>query len=137
MTKDLSGLLRRGLIVWFLIILAESVHGVLRTMLLEPLIGDLAARQIGVVIGTAMILAITFMFVRWLKANSGRQFLLIGLMWVVLTVGFEILLGRYVMSLSWERIWSDYDVANGGLMLFGLLAMLFAPWIMAKLADET
>ncbi len=136
MTKDLSGLLRRGLIVWFLIILAESVHGVLRTMLLEPLIGDLSARQIGVVIGTAMILAITFMFVRWLKGNSGRQFLLIGLMWVVLTVGFEILLGRYVMSLSWERISSDYDVANGGLMLFGLLAMLFAPWIMAKLVDE-
>ena len=136
MTKDLSGLLRRGLIVWFLIILAESVHGVLRTMLLEPLIGDLSARQIGVVIGTAMILAITFIFVRWLKGNSGRQFLLIGLMWVVLTVGFEILLGRYVMSLSWERIWSDYDVANGGLMLFGLLAMLFAPWIMAKLVDE-
>ena len=136
MTKDLSGLLRRGLIVWFLIILAESVHGVLRTMLLEPLIGDLSARQIGVVIGTAMILAITFMFVRWLKANSGCQFLLIGLMWVVLTVGFEILLGRYVMSLSWERILSDYDVANGGLMLFGLLAMLFAPWIMAKLVDE-
>lgn len=136
MTKDLSGLLRRGLIVWFLIILAESVHGVLRTMLLEPLIGDLSARQIGVVIGTAMILAITFIFVRWLKGNSGRQFLLIGLMWVVLTVGFEILLGRYVMRLSWERIWSDYDVANGGLMLFGLLAMLFAPWIMAKLVDE-
>ncbi len=136
MTKDLSGLLRRGLIVWFLIILAESVHGVLRTMLLEPLIGDLAARQIGVVIGTAMILAITFMFVRWLKGNSGRQFLLIGLMWVVLTVGFEILLGRYVMSLSWERIWSDYDMTNGGLMLFGLLAMLFAPWVMAKLVDE-
>ncbi len=136
MTKDLSGLLRRGLIVWFLIILAESVHGVLRTMLLEPLIGDLSARQIGVVIGTAMILAITFIFVRWLKGNSGRQFLLIGLMWVVLTVGFEILLGRYVMSLSWERISSDYDVANGGLMLFGLLAMLFAPWIMAKLVDE-
>ena len=86
MTKDLSGLLRRGLIVWFLIILAESVHGVLRTMLLEPLIGDLSARQIGVVIGTAMILAITFMFVRWLKANSGCHFLLIWLMWVVLTV---------------------------------------------------
>ena len=105
-------------------------------MLLEPLIGDLSARQIGVVIGTAMILAVTFMFVRWLKGNSGRQFLLIGLMWVVLTVGFEILLGRYVMSLSWERISSDYDVSNGGLMLFGLLAMLFAPWIMAKLVDE-
>jgi hypothetical protein len=37
------------------------------------------------------------------------------------------------MNLSWQRILSDYDLANGGLMGFGLLFMLFAPLIAAKI----
>ena len=83
-----------------------------------------------------MIALITFVFVRWLKGSSSRDFLLVGIMWVFLTVGFEMLLGRFAMNVSWERIASDYNLFHGGLMLFGLLAMLFAPWIMAKLVDE-
>jgi hypothetical protein len=58
--------------------------------------------------------------------------LAVGAIWVVLTVLFEITLGR-LMNLSWQRILSDYDLANGGLMGFGLLFMLFAPLIAAKI----
>jgi len=36
---------------------AETIHGVLRNMFLSPAVGDLQARQIGVVIGSALILA--------------------------------------------------------------------------------
>jgi len=57
-------------------------------------------------------------------------------MWVVLTVGFEIVLGRFAFGLSWERIASDYNIAEGGLMIFGLLVMLLAPLVMAGFRDE-
>jgi hypothetical protein len=128
--------LARGFVVWLLIITAEMIHGIVRTLVLEPLIGDFRARQVSVFTGTAMIVVITFVFVRWLKGSSYLDFILIGAMWVILTVCFEILLGRLALDVSWERIASDYDLFKGGLMLFGLLVMLLAPIAMARLCDE-
>ena len=134
-TSDI-GVPLRGLFVWFVIICAETVHGILRTLLLEPLIGRFEARQISVFTGSLMILAITFASVRWIKGDRWVSFILIGSTWVVLTVGFEVVLGRALLELSWDRIVSDYDISRGGLMAIGLLVMLFAPFTAAKLLDE-
>ena len=49
-------------------------------------------------------------------------------MWVLLTIGFELLLG-WVLGLGWARILEDYDLPHGGLMPLGLLFMLCAPWL--------
>ncbi|MEQ1763556.1 MAG: hypothetical protein ABL984_10470, partial [Pyrinomonadaceae bacterium] len=122
--------------VWVVIIIAETAHGMLRQLLLEPLIGDFRARQVSVFFGSLLILAIAFIFVRWLKGNSVFDFVLIGILWVALTVSFEIILGRFLMNLSWERIVSDYNLAAGGLLPLGLLVMLAAPLVFAKFYDE-
>jgi len=135
-SEKLTHVLARGFIVWLLIIFAETIHGMARTLLLEPLIGDFRAQQVSVFTGAAMIVVITFVFVRWLKGSGVSDFIEIGMMWVILTVGFELILGRFVMDVSWERIASDYNVFHGGLMLFGLLVMLLAPLLMAKFVDE-
>ena len=135
-SEKLTHVLARGVAIWLLIILAETIHGILRTLLLEPLVGDPTARQVSVFIGSVIIIAITFVFVRWLKACYASQFILIGTTWVILTIVFEILLGRLVMDLSWERIASDYNVLQGGMMVFGLLVMLLAPVAIARLVDE-
>ncbi len=131
-----TSVLLRGFAVWLLIIAAETIHGIARRLFLEPLVGDLRARQISVLIGSLIILAITFVFVRWLKGSRTLHFILTGVMWVTLTVGFEVLLGRFLMGLSWESIAADYNIMSGSLMLFGLLILLFAPYITAKLTDE-
>ena len=45
---------------------------------------------------------------------------------------FEFGLGHFVMNYSWQQMLVDYDVSRGGLMGFGLIFMLFAPWLAAK-----
>lgn len=47
------------------------------------------------------------------------------------TLVFEIALGRLVLNYSWERMVSDYEIAQGGLMLIGLAVLLFALLITA------
>lgn len=126
----------RGIAVWLLIILAETIHGIARRLLLEPIAGDLLARQISVVIGSVIILLIAFVFIRWLKGAGKLDFFLVGAMWVGLTLIFEICIGRFAMGLTWERILSDYDLARGGMMPLGLLVVLFAPLITATITDE-
>jgi hypothetical protein len=52
---------------------------------------------------------------------------------VVLTVLFEIGLGRLALGLSWERITEDYDVTRGGFLVLGLLFMAVSPLLAARL----
>lgn len=122
----------RALAVWGAIIVAESVHGTLRTLFLEPAVGGPQARRISVLTGSALIFLVAFLFIRWIGARSPGRLLIVGTMWVLLTVAFELLLGRLLLDLSWERIFEDYDIRNGGLMLFGLAFMLLAPLIAAR-----
>lgn len=127
-----QAVLLRGLVVWVMFMLAEVLHGTARILWLEPLIGDVKARQISVFTGLAIILAIVIASIRWIDATRVTQLWEIGLLWLGLTVGFEIMLGRFVMGLSWERIASDYNLLQGGLMPLGLLILTLSPLIAAK-----
>jgi hypothetical protein len=124
--------LLKGLVIWLIIIVAETLHGAARMVLLEPYAGDFRARQISVFTGSVIILAIAFAFVRWLRAGSVFQLLGVGLLWLGLTLGFELLLGRVILGYSWERLASDYQPSEGGLLPLGLLILTAAPLIAAK-----
>ena len=123
----------RGLIILLLIIVAESIHGTLRQLFLAPLISDLPARRIAFFVALFIILGITYLFIRWINAPSVKSLFAVGIMWMILMAIFEFSLGLFVMNYSWERMLEDYDISRGGLMGFGLLFMLFAPYLAAKL----
>lgn len=124
---------KRAFCIWILIIFAESVHGTLREMFVSPLLGDMRARQLGVVTGSVMILAIATLSAGWLGLRETRMLITVGLLWVFLTVAFEIVLGVAIFGYSWERVRSDYDIGAGGLMPLGLIVLLFAPLIASRL----
>ncbi|MEO8752784.1 MAG: hypothetical protein ABI624_08895 [Casimicrobiaceae bacterium] len=127
---------RAGLI-WIVIIVVESIHGVLRGLYLQPAVGDLDARQIGVLVGSLLILLIAYLFRQWLREMSARAQLGVGLLWIMLTVAFEVGLGRFILKLSWERIFSDYNISRGGFMVFGLVILGLAPLLAVRLGAVT
>ena len=51
---------------------------------------------------------------------------------MVLTVLFEISLGRLVLNLLWDRINEDYDMTRGSYLGFGLLFMAVSPLLAAR-----
>ncbi len=126
--------LLRALAVWIVIILVETVHGIVREAFLKPLMGDFRARQIAVFTGMLLILVVVLFFTGWLAAANAKERLIVGLLWVVLTVGFELGLGLAVLGLSRERLFEDYDISRGGLMGIGLLFLLLVPLIAAKIS---
>jgi hypothetical protein len=125
-------ILLRGFVVWLIIVLAEVLHGTARVFLLEPLVGDFKARQIGVFTGSIIIIGIAIASIRWIRAAGVFRLLSVGFLWSGLMFGFEIFLGRFVMGLSWERILSEYNLLKGGLMAIGLLVLTLSPLIAAK-----
>jgi len=123
----------RVVAVWLLIITAETVHGALRTLLLQPVVGDFHARQIGVFTGSAIVFGIAYLTSRWLRATATRALVLVGLAWAAMTLLFEIALGRLLLSLSWDRILSDFDVSHGGLLPLGFAVLILSPLLAARL----
>ena len=127
----------RASVVWLVIIGVETAHGILRAALLVPVIGDFPARQVGVFTGSALILGVAVLFIRWVRAGTNRRLLAVGLLWAVLTVLFEIGLGRRVLGLPWDRLLEDYDLTRGGVLGLGLLFMAVTPLLAARLRRET
>jgi len=130
---DRKNILGRAFLVWFILIVAEIVHGILRAIFLVPLVGDFRSNQIGVFSGSAIILVIAYLTILWIGATNCRDSLFVGAIWLLATLAFEVGFGRFVMGLSWERITADYNLPEGGLMPLGLTILFFSPMIASKL----
>jgi hypothetical protein len=124
----------KGILVWLGLIVAETIQGMARTVWLTPYLGDLPARQVSFLTGIILILAIATLLIRWLHASQA-QLLAIGLLWASLPLGFEMSLGRFILGYSWERVLADYNLLQGGLMSLGLVFLVCAPLIAARLQD--
>jgi len=122
----------RAFVIWLVLICAEILHGIARGMFLVPYVGEFRSNQIGVFSGSIIILVIPLAFVRWIGASRTTDLLMVGVLWLVLTLAFEVLFGRFVGGASWERLAADYNVLEGGLLPFGMLVLLLAPLIAGK-----
>jgi hypothetical protein len=116
--------------IWLTLMAVESIHGVLRRLFLEPLLGDLRARQVSVFTGAVLIALVFWFTIKWLGPLPVKRWWQLGLLWLVMTLAFEIGLGR-AAGLSWDRIASDFDLRRGGLLGIGMLVILVAPRILA------
>ena len=122
---------RRVWAVWGLIVLAETLQGVLRQLWLVPWLGELPARQLGVVSGTLLILLLTWLTRRWMQLRTTAQQLQAGALWLLLMLLFEVGLGT-LLGYPPERLLADYDPRAGGYLALGMLVLLLAPWLVGR-----
>jgi hypothetical protein len=99
----------RAVGLWFLLMTAETLQGLRHVKVLSLWIGDEFVRDVGVFTGSLIILLITFSCIGWIPAHDARTLLRVGTTWVVLTIGYELALGRFVFDRSWSEIASDFD----------------------------
>lgn len=123
---------RRATLTWMLIVFVETLHGIAREIFIAPVLGDLRSRQWGVLAGCVLILAIALLTTRWMGAGTRRAQLAVGGFWVLLTLAFELALGR-ALGEGWDRILADYNPARGGFMMPGMLFLFLTPMLAARL----
>jgi hypothetical protein len=125
----------RALAAWFLIVVAESVHGTIRQLWIAPAMGDLPSRQLGVATGSVIIFLIAWATIGWIGARTTGDQVRVGLAWVVLIVLFEFGLGT-ALGYPLDRMLSDYNLARGGFMGLGLAFMVCAPALAARVRGQ-
>jgi hypothetical protein len=123
--------LARVIGIWVTLVAVESIHGVMRRLFLEPHLGDLRARQLSVFTGAVLIALVFWFTLKRLGPQPARRWWTFGLVWLALTLAFEIGLGR-ATGMSWDRIAADFDPRRGGLLAFGMLVILVAPRLLAQ-----
>jgi hypothetical protein len=57
----------------------------------------------------------------------------VGVLWLVLTVAFELGFGHFVFGRTWESLRADYNVPRGELLPFGLVVLALSPLIAARM----
>lgn len=114
--------------MWFVLLAVMMANGFLRVLVLQPRLGEEAARQAASLLGMGLILGASALFARRLGAPGSAALLGIGVLWLVLTLAFEFLFGHYVSGASWQALLAEYDISRGRLWPLVLSTTLLAPW---------
>ena len=117
--------------VWLMIIPLATLNGMARDYLMQPLLGVFALPVSGLTL-CVLVLTLTWLFVPRLGIKDLRQLALVGLVWALLAIVFECLLG-FALGRSWADLLAAYDVSSGNLWLLVVVCVGCAPWLAAKM----
>jgi len=98
---------------WFVLLVLAVGNGIAREATYGRVLSELAAHQVST--GTAIVLVTlaVWAFSRLRPFASARQAWAVGVAWLLATVAFEFLFGRYVVGHPWSALVADYNLAAG------------------------
>jgi len=114
--------------VWFILVIVAILNGVCRNAFISPKVGEYAGHVISTIIFICIILAATYLFLSMLRIDyTVIDLLLVGTLWLVLTVLFEFVFGHYVVGHSWDKLLADYNILQGRVWVLVLLTEFISP----------
>jgi len=109
------------------------LNGSIRELLISPRLGENAGHVISSILLIILILIGTYYYLKyWLENYIKKDLIVIGSIWLVLTIGFEFIFGYYVTERTWQTLLAEYNLFAGRLWTLILLVTLTAPWLVAK-----
>lgn len=122
--------------VWVLMAVVAILNGGFREVVLIPRIGDYPGHVLSTALLVAAILLVSFVYFRWTSVEySHAELVLVGLLWTVLTVGFEFVVG-YVEGTPVSVTLGQYNVLAGQVWIAVPLTLLLSPllfgWYLAS-----
>ena len=124
----------QGVGMWLLMAVLAVLNGSLRQYGYARYISEPAAHIISTIICVSLFFGVMYWFMRWTAAPYGRtDAILLGLMWLVMTICFEFIFGHYVVGHSWSRLFADYNIFAGRVWVAVLLITGAGPYLAGKL----
>lgn len=106
---------------------AETLHGIIRTILLARWLGKERALKVSIVSGTALAFVVCYVMVPGIALQGAPQHFMLGVLLAAFMASFDIAFGKLVMHFKWQRIWRDFNPANGNYLSVGLVALALIP----------
>ena len=125
-----------ALSVWFLLALLAVLNGAFRIYIIIPVTGEYTGHILSSIIFSAVIILIAYLLMKMKKIVERKIQIQIGILWLLMTISFEFIFGHYVMNHPWEKLFHDYNLAEGRVWIFVLVATFFAPLVGGKIAER-
>ncbi|MEZ0307933.1 MAG: hypothetical protein ACAH21_08400 [Ramlibacter sp.] len=121
----------KSLLAWLIILCLAIANGALREAVLIPAFGMSTGLVLSGVLLSVLIVLVSYAFLRVQKGIRPSQGLLIGVLWLCLTLAFEFGFGRFVQQRSWPELIEAYTFKDGNLWPVVLLVTLAAPYFIS------
>lgn len=123
----------KALALWFVILALAILNGAFRESVLIPALGGFAGLVASGILLCAGIFLVALVAAPWFAPSDSRQYLFIGVFWLLLTLSFEFGFGRFVQHKTWDELFDAYTFAGGNLWPLVLLVTCLSPWLAARL----
>lgn len=125
----------KHLLLWLPMIVLAFGNATLRELVFIKQFSEFRAHQLSTI--TLIILCSIYIWFVFplLNIQNSKQALLIGLVWVLLTVAFEFSLGR-LTNKSWQYLFRDYDLFAGRIWLLFLFCLFILPYLVYVLRNK-
>jgi hypothetical protein len=122
---------------WLPLAVLAVLNGLLRNYTYGPLVGEQLAHLLSSAVLIVVVLAVAYLFLRLARLAYGPgDLLVVGAIWLALTVAFEFLFGHYVAGHPWSKLLADYNIFKGRVWVLVLFAIFLAPVITARAAGR-
>jgi hypothetical protein len=118
---------------WVGLVILAILNGTIRVAVYGPFMSDLSAHQVSTAIGLSLFGIYIWIFTGIFRIASSKQAIIIGVMWLSMTIIFEFLFGHYVIGHSWAKLLEDYNVLKGRVWLLVLIWTTVAPYLFYRI----
>ena len=118
---------------WFGLVVLGLLNATIRQVVYARYVSELAGHQISTLTLAVLVGLYAWALSGFLKLSSPGEAIGVGLMWMVLTIGFEFALGRYVVGDSWGKLLTNYNVLEGRVWGLFVLWVGVAPYVFYRI----
>lgn len=124
-------MVKKSFLIWLAIIPIAILNGILREKIIIPLTGAKYALPLSGILLSLMIFILCYIFIPKIGKGTRRNYMIIGLLWIILTISFESVFGLF-MGNDFSELIKAYDITTGNLWLMIVLFTGVAPLVTAK-----
>jgi hypothetical protein len=129
--------LGRTLGIWLLTAALMTMNGIVREVLLAKLVARTLADILSAALGVIIVLGVTRALIRTKPDVAASGLWRVSVLWLVLTVAFELVVGRYVDHKTWMELLDNYAIWHGRLWPIVLVSFVASPFLWLRPSGAT
>ena len=117
------------ILLWVGLLFLAIINGALRDFTYLKTLGEHRAHQLSTILLLLLISVYSYFVFGYWNLGSQREAILVGVLWLILTLAFEFLFGHFVAKHSWEKLLRDYNIFKGRLWILILIWTAIVPLV--------
>ncbi|MDY6896123.1 MAG: hypothetical protein SVO01_12035 [Thermotogota bacterium] len=118
---------------WFLFMLLAIINAGIREGIYTSFLDELRAHQLSTITLMIIFLIGAYLVLRFSQLHlSDQQALIMGSIWMIMTLCFEFIAGHFLFGNSWEKLFADYNILKGRIWILIPITTFLSPYLVNK-----